>query len=77
MECVYRLINLITVRPLCMLNALVGTVIVGVYKNDLLKLSNLPITLSCLRSALLRQKQQIEETAPWLRIAVCCNITAC
>ena len=52
MECVYQLINLIIVRPLCMLNALVGWVTFGVYKNDSLKLSNLPVTLCCLRAVL-------------------------
>ena len=52
MECVYQLINLITARPLCMLNAFVGWVTVGAYKNDSLKLSNLPITLCCLRAVL-------------------------
>jgi hypothetical protein len=35
-----------------MLNALVGSATVGVYKNDLLKLSNLPATLCCLRPVL-------------------------
>jgi hypothetical protein len=35
-----------------MLDALVGCVTVDVYKNDSLKLSNLPITLCCLRAVL-------------------------